>query len=844
MSDSASISSFFIEGNKEIKKVFKDSEESISETNFSSDSLTPKLNKVDKAQEQELKKAWKQLRYFFRNGGNKEALNNFSPLLYAPYFGVSTVGEDYPFWISDFNNDNNPECMSLIRILELSINKFAKDSESATLRKNLNRIVRMTAEALTKDNKPVNFKSCINTVFNDVVNSLSLKGKEGDEFVNDINKLRLNIPSDGVLVPYNSDASFYIFGASVHNEFNKRKEKLFNKIAKIKGLLKGMLLIEEDKGKQDPKKLDTAMSFASSLLDFEKMTMALPESASEEMTIERKERISKIISSLELADKLFQFNSYMFIDEGLDKTMTLDWQLLFENTSFEKYRKSEGCKLISSSFEKNMVNYADLFSAIQLGELEINNAYVEEIHKNYFDSFSWRDLNDEEIISCPKFIMICSASSLMDNELGTFSSLLSKGIPIKTFIIQNNSVVNFRNNGKSSNIKFSYRQEIGAIAISHRNVYVAQSTSVKPHNLYNEFINGLSCSLPSVFSILNSSIKDPVNSFKWSNAAVSGREFPGFTFKGGINKQWGSRFNIENNPQLNNSWPTFNIEIQDQEKKVNSINGKFTFADFAFMDSNYSSNFKVIEQKYWSDDLVDISEYLDLSKTDAIGKVPFLWVVDHTKELQKVAISWDMILSCKERLDFWQFLQSNYGINNFHVEKSLESAKESIEEKANEKIEELKAEHKHDLDSVIDTAVNEAMDNLSAALLGMDTNMIVSGLGATKSPLANKDVNNKNVSESESPDLVTEEEDFSMSAEAYIETVLCTSCNECTNLNDNLFKYNGDKMAYINDINAGTYKELVEAAELCPVGIIHPGDPVNLNEDGLEDLKKRAEKFN
>ncbi len=59
-----------------------------------------------------------------------------------------------------------------------------------------------------------------------------------------------------------------------------------------------------------------------------------------------------------------------------------------------------------------------------------------------------------------------------------------------------------------------------------------------------------------------------------------------------------------------------------------------------------------------------------------------------------------------------------------------------------------------------------------------------------------------------------------------------------------MFKYNADKMAYIADASAGTFKELVEAAELCPVGIIHPGSPLNPNEPDLDNLVKRAEKFN
>ena len=59
-----------------------------------------------------------------------------------------------------------------------------------------------------------------------------------------------------------------------------------------------------------------------------------------------------------------------------------------------------------------------------------------------------------------------------------------------------------------------------------------------------------------------------------------------------------------------------------------------------------------------------------------------------------------------------------------------------------------------------------------------------------------------------------------------------------------MFNYNGDKMAFIADPKAGTYMQLVEAAELCPVGIIHPGNPLNPSEDGLDELKERAKKFN
>ena len=59
-----------------------------------------------------------------------------------------------------------------------------------------------------------------------------------------------------------------------------------------------------------------------------------------------------------------------------------------------------------------------------------------------------------------------------------------------------------------------------------------------------------------------------------------------------------------------------------------------------------------------------------------------------------------------------------------------------------------------------------------------------------------------------------------------------------------MFQYNSDKMAYIADPSSGTFSQLVQAAEKCPVKIIHPGSPLNPDEPDLENLKARAAKFN
>jgi pyruvate-ferredoxin/flavodoxin oxidoreductase len=78
---------------------------------------------------------------------------------------------------------------------------------------------------------------------------------------------------------------------------------------------------------------------------------------------------------------------------------------------------------------------------------------------------------------------------------------------------------------------------------------------------------------------------------------------------------------------------------------------------------------------------------------------------------------------------------------------------------------------------------------------------------------------------------------------ATIDTEDCTSCGECINRNGSIFAYNDKGLAFVKDNNAGPYSDIVQAAECCPVMIIHPGDPQNPNEADLDKWKKRADPF-
>jgi pyruvate-ferredoxin/flavodoxin oxidoreductase len=78
----------------------------------------------------------------------------------------------------------------------------------------------------------------------------------------------------------------------------------------------------------------------------------------------------------------------------------------------------------------------------------------------------------------------------------------------------------------------------------------------------------------------------------------------------------------------------------------------------------------------------------------------------------------------------------------------------------------------------------------------------------------------------------------------WVDTPECTACDECININPKVFGYNEAKKVVILNPKAGSYLDVVKAAEKCTASVIHPGTPWNMSEANLDKLKQRAAKFN
>ena len=329
-------------------------------------------------------------------------------------------------------------------------------------------------------------------------------------------------------------------------------------------------------------------------------------------------------------------------------------------------------------------------------------------------------------------------------------------------------------------------------------------------------LQGFRYSGPALFSVYVSSgrVGKKLPDYLVSAAAEESRAFPMFCYDPGAGRGMAARFVVSPNPQPENDWPVHELDYQDQDLQRQSQQLAFTLADFAALDSRYADYFADVPDESWTESMLPVVDFLALDDDQALDHVPYVTLIDDDNRLHRLVVDDKLIRVARRGMERWRMLQEEGGIKNSLVKEALDKARA-----------EWQREH------------DKAMDELRQEL----GNTAPVARGAPKE--AEQEANDAASAESQAEPLeeVVEEE---ATDEAYIETPRCTTCDECTQKNDRMFAYDENKQAYIADLAAGTYRELVEAAESCQVAIIHPGKPWNPDEPGLDDLIRRAEALN
>ncbi len=465
----------------------------------------------------------------------------------------------------------------------------------------------------------------------------------------------------------------------------------------------------------------------------------------------------------------------------------------------------DSCADALAAFRERMPKLIELARAIAIAELEIDGQYSEAKHDALFEQFGANGLDPQDLAPFPDYLVCVNAAKLQADEHAQLMEILSSGLPIKV-LLQIDDILEESPNGEGNLTSGMRSRQIANMAIGLNEVYVLQSASSNLYRFRERMLRGLAYRGPALFSVFSgaSGRASELPPYLMSAAAMESRAFPAFTYDPSAGPNWASRFYLEANSQVDLDWPIQGFAYEDEQHQRVSEDLAFTLVDFVASDRRYARHLARVPREKWNGSMIPVDESLTRERKGLPDKVPSVLMVDADNVLQKVIVDERLIREARRCREMWHSLQELGGVHNSHAEKLLARERKAWEERMQQEAE-------------AHAAAAPAVAAPAAAA------------SATAAPAA-----------ASAP---VEEEPQRSPDEAYIETARCSTCNECTTINPKMFAYDGNKQAYIADVNAGTYAQLVEAAESCQVSIIHPGKPRNPKEPGLEELLKRAEPF-
>ncbi|MCW8926273.1 MAG: 2-oxoacid:acceptor oxidoreductase family protein, partial [Xanthomonadales bacterium] len=537
-------------------------------------------------------------------------------------------------------------------------------------------------------------------------------------------------------------------------------------------------------------------------------------------------------------------------------------------------------------FEGHMRKMGDGFVSVRRAEKLLADTYDAETDEAFFADFDWEQFSDEEFKLCPPLFAVGGDGAMMDIGFQNLSRVMASNKPIRVIVVDTQvysntggqactsgftgQVSDMAEYGMDQHGKEETRKELALIAMAHRGVFVMQSSQATPAHLIQNVLKGLQARRPALF-ILNTPCPP-----EWGLAdfgapdaaqlALESRAVPNIVFDPDAGTTFSERIDLEGNPSPLDTWTTYELAYVDDEGAEQKMTLPVTTADWAMGEARFRHYFKKANGE---DELVLFHEYLELDADEREDVTPFIYVVDAERHLGKIAVSPEIAVLAEERLQYWAQLKELAGIDV--SEHMRDTVAEDLEEELDAKIDALKSEYETKIAKLTtqyplliarrmaegllkgnaDATVSQLLDkaeNWDGPTFETPADFSIAAPAASEpaapTPAAEAAAPAAEAAVAEPAPAAAEDDDEFMGNEPYIDTLRCTSCDDCLKVNPKMFVYNDDQQATIGDPKAGTFKQLVTAAEACPAECIHPGDPLNPKEKGLDKLIKRAEPFN
>jgi len=485
-----------------------------------------------------------------------------------------------------------------------------------------------------------------------------------------------------------------------------------------------------------------------------------------------------------------------------------------------------------------------LFRALRTAGLELGGNYEPELHDPLLEALRWTDLSEDELRSTPLIVAVETTDRLHATALGAFSELMRSGRPVQVLATENWPAPS---GGEAA---AGYHSALGYVAVAHREVFVLQSSLARPAQLVAGLADMARSVRPAAAVVALPPDDDSPAALDRLTAAVHGRATPCYRYDAARGTSWAERFDLDGNPAPDRRWPSVSAAYLDAEGVRGDRDEAFTYAHAAACDPGRHGDFLVLEPAAWDESQVELAPYLELPDTERAGKLPFIRVTDGKRRLGRAVLTRRLAFACRDRWGAWRVYQELAGTDNAYARRAAAEARDEAREQAELERHELENRLEQRVADVRSRTAVDTVQRLVSALMGeempaaaavavaLDQEARPSGLKMFDEArtAGAEDQTAASVPPGPAKELVV--------TEPYIDSAMCTTCNDCTKINPRLFKYDQNDQAYIADVTAGTYEQLVRAAEKCPARCIHPGLPRKGDKSGTDAMIARGDPFN
>jgi hypothetical protein len=706
------------------------------------------------------------------------------PALLARYRDLTALRYDFPLvLLRDANDKGYVQCLS--GIVDSVANAIAKDDDGDRLTRHMLRLEQEIRVLVSGG-----AKGALSALWDDAANRLALRGD--DQLKDSLKRGRAALKVEGQIADCNKGLPAGLLHHAWALVQDGKARKLAADLRRLTIKLSDILTVDvagSAAGRSAASLKAAIGSGHADVFDFDMLSEVLGKSsARDNLPVGRRRRIESLLAVLK-AQRFFALPGRVDGQTAQDRP----YSFVFDS-----------CTGALAAYRERLPKAMELARSIAIAELEVSGEYREATHDAFFKDFGDGNLGQEELSHFPDYLIAMGADKLHAAESDALMEMLSAGLPAKV-LVQTDDLLEESAIGGDGHFALGMRsKQLANMAIGLNDVYVMQSASSNLFQFRDRIMKGMTYAGPALFSVYSgaSASCGTLPPYLNAAAAMESRAFPAYCYDPAAGPNWASRFHLEANSQIEADWPVQDFTYEDANHQRVRTETCFTFVDFVACDRRYAKHFARVPRAKWNANMIPAGEHLRLAARSAPDKVPFVTIVDRDNNLHRAIVDDRLMRAALRCRASWHSLQELGGIHNSHAERLLAREKKTWEE--HEK-------------SAAAARAPEAKQAAPAAAAGATS-------PATSAASAEPE-------ETKSPD------------EAYIETPRCTTCNECTQLNDKMFAYNEDKQAYIANPDAGTYAQLVEAAESCQVSIIHPGKPRNPAEPGLDELVKRAELF-